>query len=135
MLKHLRKQFPVPGNTLGAPVNMGIKAQIHLMLNIILGVQVLCQFCIQMVTIFTVVENTIPKKCVIFLSKTRIRQFGYLCHFGGREHNDSPVCFNFDDFLYFCRNFAVLQSGLRSTCTIRHQGRFTGDAPRTLMHR
>lgn len=52
----------------------------HFLLNVILSVQVVCKFYTQMVIIFTVVENIIPKKCVIFLSKMGIKQFGYICH-------------------------------------------------------
>lgn len=70
------------------------------------------------------------KKCIIFLSEVRIKQFGHICYF-------FPL-FCMMTYLFvlilmtfkFCRNSGVLQLGLRSTCMTRHQGRLPGGASR-----
>ena len=119
-------------NTCGH-VNMDMwiicKAQIPFLSSIILSVQVICEFCAQMATIFIVAENTVLKNVSHSFLKwgfNSLDTFVTFCFF-------CMMTYLFVLILTtrkFCRNSGVLPLGLRSTCTTRHQGRLPGDAPR-----
>lgn len=83
------------------------KAQMHFLLSVILSVQVVREFCAQMVTIFVVVENIIPT--IVWFSFLKDKTFWIHVSLFFLWHNDSPIWFNFDFWLvWWFLNFAEI---------------------------